>query len=94
MELGHDNAAEQTTVPSAVLGRQTNPHPGVFDARGFAIQMEKLLCPISKSMMTQHGRQRVCLVWKSRSFTAGPQLLRAEQISISLQAVPSFDGLA
>jgi hypothetical protein len=52
--------------------------------------MEKMLCPTSKSMTTQ--RRRVCLGWRLRSFTAGRRPADAEQISINLQAVPSFEA--
>jgi hypothetical protein len=54
--------------------------------------MEKMLCPTSKSITTQHERRRVCLGWRLRSFTAGRQLLTPNRFSINLQAVPSFEA--
>jgi hypothetical protein len=40
----------------------------------------------------QHGQRRVCLGWTSRSFTGVPLNDEAEQLSINLQAMPSFEA--
>jgi hypothetical protein len=41
---------------------------------------------------TQHARPRIYLTWRLRSFTAGSPDAEVEQISINLQAVPSFEA--
>jgi hypothetical protein len=43
-------------------------------------------------MITQQARRRVYLAWRSKSFTASHLPANAEQISINLKAVPSFEA--
>ena len=91
MELGHGNAAIQTTVPSPLLARQANPHIGVFEPGGRNQDGEDALPNQQIDNDTTRATARLpgleIEIVHRRSPAAD-----AEQISINLQAVPSFEA--
>jgi len=92
MELGHDNAAEQSTVPSPVVTYQINLHPGAFKAQGVrspdgedALPNEQIDDDTTRAMARLPGLEIEIVHRRSPDADV-------EQISISLQAVPSFEA--